>query len=116
MSERSDGDGSTVITAHRIEEAVIDYDSPRRPPIEDDGMDEIKARDRTARSSTADLDEVDTADGFEPSDVDVSGEELAVPVSPMRADELTCSRCFLVQHRSQFAVRDDGQNICRECS
>jgi hypothetical protein len=79
-------------------------------------MDELKARDRTARPPTAELDEIDTADGFEPSGADVSGEELAVPVSPMRADELQCSRCFLVQHRSQFAVRDDGQNVCRECS
>jgi hypothetical protein len=79
-------------------------------------MDELKARGRTARSSTADLDEVDTADGFELSGADLSGEELAVPVSPMRTDELQCSRCFLVQHRSQFAVRDDGQKVCRECS
>lgn len=46
----------------------------------------------------------------------MSGEDLAVPVLPMRTDELQCSRCFLVQHRSQFAVVDEGRNVCRECS
>jgi hypothetical protein len=34
----------------------------------------------------------------------------------MRADEFRCVRCFLVHHRSQFAERRDGQQICRECS
>ncbi|WP_275423784.1 DUF4193 family protein [Virgisporangium ochraceum] len=94
----------------------MDYDSPRRPPTGDDGMDELQARDRTARPPTADLDEVDTADGVEPPDADMSGEELTVPVSPMRSDELQCPRCFLVHHRSQFVLRADGLNVCRECS
>ena len=31
-------------------------------------------------------------------------------------DEFTCSRCFLVHHRSQLAEDRDGQAICRECA
>jgi len=110
------GRGSTVIAPRRTREAAIDYDSPRRPPVEDDGLDELAVRSRPAQSSTADLDEVEVAEGFEPPGADPSGEELTVPVVPIRADELRCTRCYLVQHRSQFIARVDGQDVCRECS
>jgi hypothetical protein len=101
------------ITLRRTQEAIIDYDSPRRPPIEDDdGLAELKVRE-AARSPTADLDDVETA---ELPGADIFGEELTVPVVPMRGDELRCSRCFLVQHRSRFAARVDDQEICLECS
>jgi hypothetical protein len=108
--------GPTVNTHVEPQEAVIDYDSPRHPPIEnDDGLDELKVRG-SARSPTADLDEVETADGIELSGADMSGEELTVPVVPIRADELRCSRCFLVQHRSRFTTRVGGQEVCLDCS
>jgi len=35
-------------------------------------------------------------------------------VVPRQADEFTCSRCFLVRHRSQLA--DEKKGICRECA
>jgi hypothetical protein len=100
----------------RIREAVIDYDSPRRPPIDDDdGLDELKARSRAAWSPAPGLDEADTAEGLEMPGADMSGEELTVPVVPIRADELRCCRCFLVQHRNRFTARVDGQDVCLEC-
>ena len=47
---------------------------------------------------------------------DLSGEELSVRVLPRQADEFTCSRCFLVHHRSQLASNQGGQMVCRECA
>jgi hypothetical protein len=37
-------------------------------------------------------------------------------VLPRQADEFTCSRCFLVHHRSQLAAEKKGQLICKECA
>ncbi|MFI5101670.1 MAG: DUF4193 family protein, partial [Actinomycetes bacterium] len=45
-----------------------------------------------------------------------SNEELSVRVLPRQADEFTCSRCFLVHHRSQLAKEVGGQPVCQECA
>ncbi len=37
-------------------------------------------------------------------------------VLPRQADEFTCSRCFLVHHRSQLASEKSGVLVCRECA
>ena len=55
-------------------------------------------------------------DGFELPGADLSGEELSVRVLPRQADEFTCSRCFLVHHRSQLAYEEGGQPVCSECA
>ena len=59
-----------------------------------------------------DVDEAEQAEGFELPGADLSGEELSVRVLPRQADEFTCSRCFLVRHRSQVAKEVNGQAIC----
>ena len=46
----------------------------------------------------------------------VSGEELTVRVLPKQEDEFTCSRCFLVQHRSRLAATRGDQLFCRDCA
>jgi hypothetical protein len=97
----------------------IDYDSPRRPVVEfdDDGLHDLKARHTSAQSPRVDLDEAEAAlESFELPGADLSGDELTVTVVPMQSEEFRCSRCFLVRHRRQFAVRRDDQDICRECS
>jgi hypothetical protein len=96
----------------------IDYDSPRRPAveIEDDSLEQLKARSTAAQSPRIDLDEAEAADSFELPSADLSGEELTVTVVPMQQDEFRCTRCFLVHHRSQLARRSDGQDVCQECS
>jgi hypothetical protein len=53
---------------------------------------------------------------FELPGADLSAEELSVRVIPKRADEFTCSSCFLVQHRSRLAGDKDGQLICADCA
>jgi hypothetical protein len=94
----------------------IDYDAPRRPvaELDDDGLNELKAGNAAARSPGVDLDEVEAAERFELPGADLSGEELTVTVVPMQSDEFRCSRCFLIQHRSQLAT--DSQDLCRDCS
>jgi hypothetical protein len=67
-------------------------------------------------SSTIDLDPDDAAEGLELPGADLSNEELSFRVIPRQADEFTCSRCFLVHHRSQLAEERNGQLVCRECA
>jgi Domain of unknown function (DUF4193) len=98
--------------------STTDYDAPRRPAVdlEEDSLEELKARRAAAQSPAVDLDETEAAEGFELPGADLSDEELTVAVVPMRADEFRCSRCFLVHHRSQLADTRNGQPVCRECA
>ena len=63
-----------------------------------------------------DLDEAELAETIELPGADLSDEALSVTVRPRRADEFTCSRCFLVHHRTQLAREKDGELICTECA
>ncbi|BBX99314.1 DUF4193 domain-containing protein [Mycobacterium lacus] len=53
---------------------------------------------------------------FELPGADLSGEELSMKVVPQRADEFTCSSCFLVQHRSRLRHTSGGLPICADCA
>jgi hypothetical protein len=96
---------------------ATDYDSPRATDDEigEDSLEELKAR-RDVQAGNVDVDEVELAESLELPGADLSGEELTVRVMPRQADEFTCSRCFLVHHRSQLAEERNGQPICRECA
>jgi hypothetical protein len=98
--------------------AMTDYDAPRRTGVdlEEDSLEELKARRAAAQSPVVDLDEADAAESFELPGADLSDEELTVTVVPMRGDEFRCSRCFLVHHRSQRVDRPHGPVLCRECA
>jgi hypothetical protein len=98
--------------------STTDYDAPRRPAVEldEDSLEELRARRASAQSPTVDLDEAEVAETFELPGADLSDEELTVAVIPQRSDEFRCSRCFLVHHRSQLANERNGQSVCRECS
>jgi hypothetical protein len=97
---------------------ITDYDAPRRPVVdlEEDSLEELKARRAAAQSPSVDIDEAEAAEGFELPGADLSDEELTVTVVPMRSDEFRCSRCFLVHHRSQLARQRDDELICSECA
>ncbi|MBK7723519.1 MAG: DUF4193 domain-containing protein [Austwickia sp.] len=97
---------------------ATDYDAPRKTDEDDlseDSLEELKSRRVDKASSGVDIDETEQAEGFELPGADLSGEELSVRVIPKQADEFTCSRCFLVHHRSQLAKEINGQPVCREC-
>jgi hypothetical protein len=98
---------------------ATDYDAPRRTDdseIGEDSIEELKARRQDAQAGTVDVDEADLAEALELPGADLSGEELTVRVLPRQADEFTCSRCFLVHHRSQLASEKNGQMVCSECA
>ncbi|MFC5998254.1 DUF4193 domain-containing protein [Quadrisphaera sp. GCM10027208] len=97
---------------------ATDYDAPRKTDDElnEDSLEELKARRTDKNSGKVDEDEAEAAEGFELPGADLSNEELSVRVLPRQADEFTCSRCFLVHHRSQLAAEKDGQLICAECA
>ena len=98
---------------------ATDYDAPRRnddSEIGEDSLEELKARRNEQQAGTVDVDEAELAESLELPGADLSGEELTVKVLPRQADEFTCSRCFLVHHRSQLAAERGGQFICTECA
>lgn len=97
---------------------ATDYDAPRKTDDElsEDSIEELKSRRVDTRTSSVDVDEAEQAEGFELPGADLSGEELSVRVLPRQADEFTCSRCFLVHHRSQLASEKNGQMVCLECA
>ena len=97
---------------------ATDYDAPRKTDDDDaeDSIEELKSRRVDKSASSVDVDETEHADGFELPGADLSGEELSVRVVPRQADEFTCSRCFLVHHRSQLEREVKGQPVCRECA
>ena len=97
---------------------ATDYDAPRKTDDElnEDSLEELKARRADKAASTVDVDETEAAESLELPGADLSNEELSVRVLPRQADEFTCSRCFLVHHRSQLAYERDGQLVCTECA
>lgn len=97
---------------------ATDYDAPRKTDEElnEDSIEELKARRSDKNSGAVDEDETEAAEGFELPGADLSGEELSVRVLPRQADEFTCSVCFLVHHRSQLAYEKNGMPVCTECA
>ena len=110
----------TPVTATKgICTMATDYDAPRRTESEDatEGSVHVLTQRRDdAAAAVIDVDETDTAEGFELPGADLSGEELSVRVVPKQADEFTCSTCFLVQHRHRYAGERAGLPICRDCA
>ncbi|ETK32395.1 MULTISPECIES: DUF4193 domain-containing protein [Streptosporangiaceae] len=97
---------------------ATDYDSPRKTDddLSEDSLQELQARRSDKSSGSIDIDETDLAESLELPGADLSNEELSLRVIPRQADEFTCSRCFLVHHRSQLASEKNGQQVCRECA
>lgn len=97
---------------------ATDYDAPRKTDddIDNDSIEELKARRVDKRTASVDVDDTEQVEGFELPGADLSGEELSVQVIPRQADEFTCSKCFLVHHRSQRAKEVGGLPICSECT
>lgn len=97
---------------------ATDYDAPRKTDedLGEDSLQELQARRSDKSSGIVDEDEIEAAEGFELPGADLSGEELSVRVLPRQADEFTCSKCFLVHHRSQLAKEVGGQPVCADCA
>ncbi|MBA3525041.1 MAG: DUF4193 domain-containing protein [Geodermatophilaceae bacterium] len=98
---------------------ATDYDAPRRneaDEVGEDSLEELKARRSEAQSSSVDVDDTELNEGFELPGADLSDVELTVRVLPKQEDEFTCSRCFLVHHRSRLAEHGRSGLVCRDCA
>ena len=97
---------------------ATDYDAPRKTEedLSEDSLQELQARRSDKNSGVVDEDETEAAESFELPGADLSHEELAVQVVPKQLDEFTCSKCFLVHHRSQLASDTKGVLICNDCA
>lgn len=98
---------------------VTDYDAPRRRETDEPPADPLKeVAAGLAGRGAAQTDGVDDdpAEGFELPGADLSGEEFVVTVIPKRADEFTCSSCFLVHHRNRLHSEVGGLPICADCA
>lgn len=97
---------------------ATDYDAPRKTDEElaEDSLEELKARRNDKSASNVDVDETEAAESLELPGADLSDESLSVRVVPKQDDEFTCSRCFLVQHKSQLAKMVNKQPVCTGCA
>ena len=95
---------------------ATDYDTPRTNDADEEQEQSLEALKARRADSATDLgDEVDPFEAeLELPGADLSSEELVVRVMPPQADEFTCSRCFLVHHRSQLV--DAKHRVCSDCA
>lgn len=95
---------------------ATDYDAPRKTDedLAEDSIEELKATRTKAVIQVAELDESDN-ESLELPGADLSNEQLTVRVLPPQSDEFTCTRCFLVQHRSLLARHNRREWICKNC-
>ncbi len=95
-----------------------DFDARRNVDVEGDdlqgqGLETLKAQRAEVIPYLGD--DVDALEAeLDLPDADVRDEELSLRVLPRQADEFTCTRCFLVHHRSQLA--DAGRTVCSDCA
>ncbi|MDI3315323.1 MAG: DUF4193 family protein [Mycobacterium sp.] len=93
------------------------YDEDHRPPVDELLQEMLPGQ--SLGSGLADIDDGGESIGpapFEPTDAELTGEEITVPVIPRRADEFVCSSCFLILHKSRLADSRDGRPLCMDCA
>lgn len=97
---------------------ATDYDAPRKTEedLREESLEELKARRADKAATLIDVDDVEEVETLELPGADLSDQALTARVVPEQADEFTCTRCFLVHHRSQLVSERNGEMICSECA
>ena len=97
---------------------ATDYDAPRNNTDEqpDESIQQLQADRHEKNAAKIEVDEADAAEAFELPGADLSHVELTVEVQPLRADEFTCARCFLVQHHSRRTAGTNASPVCEDCA
>ncbi|MGV0047656.1 DUF4193 domain-containing protein [Mycobacterium colombiense] len=97
---------------------TTDYDARRVSDADTQEKSSLRELAPTLQGSATAVVDEDPNDVhfFELPGADLSGEELSVTVIPQRADEFTCSSCFLVQHRSRMRTSSSGLPVCADCA
>ena len=60
--------------------------------------------------------EIEIAENLELPGADLSDDNLALDILPKQLDEFTCTKCFLVHHRSQLDHESAIGPVCSDCS
>jgi hypothetical protein len=94
----------------------VDYDTRRATELDADAVDDLAELGLRSRPDGCDIDHDDLADDIGIIEPDFSREALSMSVTPQRADEFTCTMCFLVHHRSQLVIRRGGAHVCADCA
>ena len=84
--------------------------------LAEDRIDDFTSRRAEKSFALLNVDEAELAETLELPGADLSEERLTVEGLPRQVDEFTCSKCFLVHHRSQLDHEDAGGAVCSECS
>jgi len=95
---------------------ATDYDAPRRnesDAVVEDSLDVLKERHREAQSPVVDVEETDTAEGFELPGADLSGEELSVRVVP---NKLTSSPARPASSSTTDTATPANAQACRSAA
>jgi hypothetical protein len=95
---------------------VSDYDTRRVSDVDAADRSPLRELGPVMASTAVVDDDPNDVPFFELPGADLSGEELSVKVMPKRADEFTCSCCFLVQHRNRMRISSSGDPICADCA
>ena len=99
---------------------ATDYDARRHTDDNDEPVPDTRGRRDTAHAPPDDVnDDIETGDAVDLPGADLStlsGDDLVIRVQPRQADELTCTRCFLLFHRSHRARQGPHAVVCRDCA
>ena len=96
---------------------TVDYDAPRRAPVDaDESLEDLAGRRNDPTTAIADIDEPDLAESYELPGADLSDEELIVRVVPKAARRVHLQQLFFVHHRSRLARVRNGDSICTDCA
>ena len=91
-----------------------DYDTRKSNSLEaEDSLEEIITRKPEQPVGVAE-DENELAFEMELAGGEEINDELAIRPVPKQANEFTCTRCFLVKHRSQLS--DAKKTVCSDCA
>jgi hypothetical protein len=95
-----------------------DYDARRVSDVETPDRSAVRDLAPTLPGSLTAIvdDDPNDLNFFELPGTDLSGEELTMTVIRQRADEFTCSSCFLVQHRCRLRTSSSGLPVCADCA
>ena len=119
MSEEIDIDIDETLDDGAIEDddaeptaADLDVAAATEPPVAGDveSIQDILQKQEDADDDTPDEDDAVLATITK----DEKLEPIDTRVVPIQATEFTCTRCFLVKHRSQLA--DKKRTLCRDCA
>ncbi len=94
------------------------HQTASRTAEDDQAIQELKTlKAQHAKVHAGDAaEEIEIAENLELPGADVNDDNLALDILPKQLDEFTCTKCFLVHHRSQLDHESALGPVCSDCS